>query len=533
VCSSDLPPEPDATASSIWAQVLEQAAAKSLLVTLMARVLHDQSGQESYPGIARLLDGLIASPAESGGGPGGRLEAISTPQAGLAVPSAYIQAQIDLTWRTAVIKVKGQVSGAGFLVGEDLLLTAGHVIEAGGPKSIRPGSIVAVFDFEHQPGVSYAETGTRVAVTDIICYSPPTQAEREETWGEDWEASEENLDYALLRLESHAPVVHLGYGMVRPRGYYILDPEPNVFSSGITLILAHYPVGGFLAFSPVLSVPRFNNNGTRIRYKCNTLVGSSGGPIMNTSGKVVAIHHYASRRENQGVPISTIRQNLANRDLGHLFDAQDRGAVAYLGEYSQKARQEVCQGITDDLHSIVSHLAAPASIGDAYALWDWLSSQRRLYKLRGVLEILGYTELTRILDDDLLIVDEVRMADIKGRASQLVQSMQPARRARTPEALLGAIMGSRIITARILTELTRLPSLQDHPRLQLHWRMKWSSQFQRAEDALGELSRELPADRSQARRAIHEIEDIIEYAGEAESAISALHELALSPALYA
>lgn len=529
----DFQPESDATAeaTSIWTRILRKAANERRLLALMAKVLDDQSGKKSYLRIARLLDSLIAPPTDPGQEASGGLESIASGEAGPIEAGAYIQAQFDLTWRTAAIMVDGLICGAGCLVREDLLLTAAHVVGAGEPPSARPRAIMAVFDFIHRPGVSRADTGIRVPVTRIICDSPPTDAEKEERKGEDWEASPDKLDFALLQLEGDAPVAALHGGVVRPRGHYRLDLEPYVFRRGIALTIAHYPLQDFLNFSPVFGVPRRNHSGTRIRYNCNTLIGSSGGPVVDMHGNLVALHHYSSGRENQGVPVSAIMRNLKDNNLDDLLDAPERTTVSHLGEYSVNAKQKICQGIEDDWRPVWRELGAPAYVSNANDLWDWLSARRKLYKLRGALEILGCSELTKILDNDLAVVDEVRVADINDQACDLLESIRPVQRARSPEDLLASILDVRILAEKMLTEIGSLPELQNHPRLQLKWRMNWSDEFERAETALEDLSRTLPASSVEARQALDDVDSMIEYADEAKSAIASLYRLARRPVL--
>jgi TIR domain/Trypsin-like peptidase domain len=237
---------------------------------------------------------------------------------------AYVQALEDLSLRTAGIAIDGQASGTGVLVAEDLVLTAAHVINARRPPTISK-SIVTVFDLIEQPGREKAEIGIRVPVAQVVYWSPPTTAEVSGTAGEDWNAAPENLDFALLRLAwpVPAPAGSKTAGGTASRGYYILRSDVHEFEYVSTLIVAQYRLGGFLRISHIEQPPKLNRAGTRIRYRCNTLLGSSGAPIVDTEGRLVAIHHYHSGGVSQGIPISAIAQNLVS-SRADLF-----GEVAY------------------------------------------------------------------------------------------------------------------------------------------------------------------------------------------------------------
>jgi V8-like Glu-specific endopeptidase len=524
--------EPDTTpsAKALWKQVLKQAAMKRRFPALLAKVIDDQSGKERGPLFASLRDSLLSSPGQPYEGPIDGLQAITSAGMGLGDAVACVQAMMNLIWRTAAIKIEGHESGTGFLVGENLVLTAAHVVE---PASRKPGksrSIVAVFDFISGSGHSYAETGASAPVDGIIYHSPPTPGERASIMGEDWEASPENLDFALLQLTETAPSVRTQDGTLAPRGYYVLDPDSYRFDLSSILIVAQYPLKDFLKFSYIIQPPELNSEGTRIRYLCNTLNGSSGGPIVDTRGRLVALHHYSRSNENHGVPISPVARILKGRYAG-LFDTAESGALAHFGTYSADAREKVCQGIADDWESIARELLISTHISNAYALWDWLASNRTLYKLRDALVKLGHTDLAHVLDYDVTKVDRSRISYINDQASWLARSIGQAMAARTPAELLALTSTPRHLAARLGTEMDRLPILQNHPLLALRWRMNWSGEFTRAQTALGKLARALPVSKAQASQALNGVTYMVEYAQEVESAVTALNGLARSPAL--
>jgi hypothetical protein len=239
---------------------------------------------------------------------------------------AIAQALEDLSLRTAVIVINGQPSGTGVLVAEDLVLTAAHVIDASNWPLAASKSIVTVFDLEGRLGRDQAETGSIVPVAAIVWGSPPTSAEAARTTKEYWSTTPENLDFALLRLALPVPVpaTRKTAGTTASRGYYTLSPDVYGFEGVSKLLVAQDALGDFLRFSSINHPPKLNSSGTRIRYRCDTLRGSSGGPIIDTRGRLVAIHLYSmGGGVNLGIPISAIVQNLKS-SRADLF-----GKVAY------------------------------------------------------------------------------------------------------------------------------------------------------------------------------------------------------------
>jgi V8-like Glu-specific endopeptidase len=527
----DVQPVPDIAVLELWQEVLKQAAIKKRFPALMERLLEDQSGKESHPLIASLRDSLFASPASPSSGPVSGLQAVTSAGEGLGDAVACVQALLNLIWRTAVVRIEGHESGTGFLVGENLVLTAAHVVEAANHASRVGRSIVAVFDFNGGGGQSHAETGSPVRVHSILCSSPPTPGERGQIRGKDWEAPPDHLDFALLQLAESVPKVCTIDGMLTDRGYYVLDPDPYRFDLGSMLIVAQYPLRDFLKLSYITRPPQVNSLETRIKYTGNTLQGSSGGPMVDTRGRLVALHHYSTAKENHGVPMSAIAQKLKSGPYAGLFEVREHSGAIHIGRYSADAGERVCEGIADDYQCVADELSISVSISNAHALWNYLSSNGTLFKLRGALARLGYSELVYILDYDLTKIDRSRIASVEDQASRLAQSIGRARTARGVGDLLASTTIPRHLAARLGRDMDSLPALQDHPFLALQWRMNWSGEFGRAKASLGKLVQTLPASKAHARRVFDDVSDMIAHAQEIKAAAIALHGLARSPVL--
>src|ERR1700754_953799 len=263
-----------ASARETWAWVMGTAAAERLSFDVAAVVLHDEGSSHFHAPLSGLLGDRLGEvnarvvaryglpPAPTSGpdlvveslveadplehADAGELQAITSVRAGTDDPRAYVQAVRDLQVRTAMIEVAGQPSGTGFLVGEDLLLTAAHVFDrhAWPPDPLR--SAQAVFDFEFS-GRSYAETGTPVRITDYVTGSLPTAAEANGTLQDsDWDAPGDRLDFALLRLASAVPP---RLPDAQPRGHYTLSEDPYDFAANPRYMIMQHPMGGFVELS--------------------------------------------------------------------------------------------------------------------------------------------------------------------------------------------------------------------------------------------------------------------------------------------
>jgi hypothetical protein len=320
-----------------WIAILTKAARDERTLDLVAEILQDARSSAFHAPLSRRLgellglanarrairyglppplseqsdpvvDSLVEASREPGNQPVGGLEAITSLSAGLDNPRAQVEAVLAAMRRTAMVEVAGRPRGTGFLVGADLLLTAAHVIEARRWPPDPPPQAFAVFDFaydEGRAGGSPAETGVRVPVVDFVTASLPTAAEVVGT-GEDWNAPLDNLDFALLRLESPVPAGTDG----RERGAYLLDATAYDFAASPELFIVQHPLGADQRITKIYRPPQSNANGTRIRYRGNTLQGSSGSAVVDIRGRVVALHHYSKDGNNQGVPFWIIAKTL-------------------------------------------------------------------------------------------------------------------------------------------------------------------------------------------------------------------------------
>lgn len=229
----------------------------------------------------------------------------------------------------AQVSVDGKARGTGFLVGADLLLTAGHTL----------------FDLIDADGESVPGSASRIAVRF------PTPPNAPEDWpaasaaaAEDWlmfwsnptgkppvleAANTSKLDCALIRLERELP-------SAVPRLDIVSPPE-----GGTSLVLVVGFVGGSgnLVFDggEVLGLDTLNG---RVRHMAGAVGGMSGSPYIDWKGRVYAVHEGTADvpepQHNRGVVLHTIRGAMC-RDRPDPLLAPRREYLAALGRFDVRA----------------------------------------------------------------------------------------------------------------------------------------------------------------------------------------------------
>jgi hypothetical protein len=230
--------------------------------------------------------------------------------------------------RIEVSRPRGPLVGTGFLIGPDRVLTNYHIVESilKDPEPPAVEKINVCFDYKQLPGGGVSE-GTSWKISAIVDRSRYAASDRL-PWPQPAPPTDQ-LDYAVLQLETpplEEPVGKRPIGVnaedgAPQRGWIALPDDEWAFTESSPLFIVQHPAGApmqlALQTDAILDV---NGNRTRVRYKTNTMKGSSGSPCFNQHLELVALHHAGDPTGpiyqpgyNAGIPISTIVRLMRER----------------------------------------------------------------------------------------------------------------------------------------------------------------------------------------------------------------------------
>ena len=229
--------------------------------------------------------------------------------------------------------------GTGFLVGPDLLITAGHVIEPllDGDKP-RPGSEAdIVVKFYSWAGRAGPPKEVFVPKDQwLVDYSPSAGKPPFDSDGYVNDIHKK-LDYALIRLASPLDIDPLD----------IKDPPPTIIPKDRFAVIGHAGGSDTKTDDRLLGENPFDASAARIRHGANAIDGMSGSVCIDGGGKVVGIHEGGVKIAgaagfNRAVHLHTIRKRMSalNPDplltkldpLWHVNDREARDAWFAYGE---------------------------------------------------------------------------------------------------------------------------------------------------------------------------------------------------------
>jgi hypothetical protein len=203
--------------------------------------------------------------------------------------------------------------GTGFLVGSDLVLTAGHVVKRviDAPQA----SEQLRFRFDLLKRNDAVDGKGRVARASkhqpVVRSLPPGGVEQ----GGTGEPTAQQLDYALIRLDECVGHDQMGDDK---RGYMVLSA--NSIAAQSALMVLQHPLRAELQFA-VGSALGPNETGSRLRHTASTQAGSSGSPVLDSALAAVALHNGGRRNDgstqdfNTAVPLSLIVEDLRNAGI--------------------------------------------------------------------------------------------------------------------------------------------------------------------------------------------------------------------------
>jgi V8-like Glu-specific endopeptidase len=226
---------------------------------------------------------------------------------------------------------KGTIYGTGFLISPSLIITNYHVMEAvvlgeqgkTTKKGLQANSedVVFRFDYKQIGNGKIVNEGKIYHLTQkdwLIAYS---------SYNTKTIPNIGKLDYALLKLEGEPgvdPVGHNAEPDFSQRGWIEVPKQSYEFLNDAPLIIVQHPEGEPLKLAiDTNAILGLSENGTVVRYKTNTLRGSSGSPCFNINWELVALHHSGDPHwnpgYNAGTPFNLIVKDIEQQGLKELL----------------------------------------------------------------------------------------------------------------------------------------------------------------------------------------------------------------------
>lgn len=297
---------------AVWTDILDEAAAHGLLRALVEQAHHRLAATSpARPFLAALLtDSPPPLAAEGDGAASGFLHAddsISEPEALLyaddltlltnQVPALIATLQKLVRLAPAVCRLTVEVNdlrqyGTAFRIGPHLLLTNWHVLY--NHRSQQPAtSVLAEFGYE-----SDAPHAGSVAVP---CDVASIQANQHNDWAVIQLAESLGSEWPIIAL------TRLNRPLIRSAAYIIQHPGGSAKRLGYVRNQVSYV------------------NDRLVQYLTDTQEGSSGAPVFNEQGEVIAVHHAGGQphtllgrppiKKNEGILVSRILTDFDQRGI--------------------------------------------------------------------------------------------------------------------------------------------------------------------------------------------------------------------------
>lgn len=172
------------------------------------------------------------------------------------------------------VAANSQAMATGFLISPDLILTNHHVFQAA--DSFQG----ALIDFDYAYDVTGQEMGKVVFTIDPNKFF----------------YTFEGLDFSLVGIQSKDQTSTHAIG---ERGYLVLNPGIGKAGMGDAATIIQYPDGNYqqvgLRDNAILDISDPNT----LIYKTDTSPGTSGSPVFNDQGQVIALHSAGVAKKNE------------------------------------------------------------------------------------------------------------------------------------------------------------------------------------------------------------------------------------------
>lgn len=319
-------------------------------------------------------------------------------------PSALLQILSDCRRSVAIISaaganydgVVGSWTGTGFLVGKNLLLTNHHVLNT--PQVAR--AAIVEFNYEVSPENLRTDDLRPPQATQRFALDPARLFITSDLKGESTASGQKGgLDYTFVWIEDAAAAIWGSIPM--ERSSFTVKPGDQAF-------VIHHPDGEpkqvSLDDTDILAI-----KATVIHYSSDTMGGSSGAPVFDRRGRLIALHH-ASRRlpkraaggkvaeiVNEGVKIAAIAMDLENRvraggpDASHAQTVLDVivGSDTMAGFFGGNGR-EIAPGRTGPEAVVDAYRGTDQDIDVGFWNIEWLATRwNEPSKLNGAARVIA------------------------------------------------------------------------------------------------------------------------------------------------
>ena len=214
--------------------------------------------------------------------------------------------------RVCQVIVRGEAAGSGFLVGPQHILTNWHVTQTLGDQG---SDGMALFDHKRDTQGAVVHPGRPVP------FAPDWKVASSGFAADPVELSPEGpamglFDYALVHLSEPAGSQGIGPdNSGDPRGSFAIGARKTPISADEPLWVLGHPATSDVQLPLLLSFAspagaNLSTNLTRLRYKINTKRGSSGSVVLDRNFDAVALHHFGGTKDNQGVPLELVIDDL-------------------------------------------------------------------------------------------------------------------------------------------------------------------------------------------------------------------------------